>query len=244
MLVLLLGLFVFLQPVCQPNFWAGQTCSNGKWASFLNASPNEVGDTLAGFAGALAFVWLITTVWLQSQELSEQRQELAEQRIATQKMAKAQIDQFNLISSQQEDVNQKAVLLGVQRRLEALDDTTVTYTACPLDAPQSQVSGRIVPRGKDQEIREFYLGLNTCLEKAVRRFREGRVDLPQSKRNGFGGERNDLYEAYNYLDGLIEYYDKLSLAGKMYRSDLKVDRTSNLLREVIRRIDDGSRDQA
>ncbi|MCV2887314.1 putative phage abortive infection protein [Ruegeria aquimaris] len=51
-----------------------------KFSIFLAARPNEVGDTLAGFAGALAFVWIIVTVWLQSQELSEQRRVLSEQK--------------------------------------------------------------------------------------------------------------------------------------------------------------------
>lgn len=35
----------------------------------ISAPFNEIGDTLAGFAGALAFVWLIVTVWVQSSEL-------------------------------------------------------------------------------------------------------------------------------------------------------------------------------
>ena len=64
------------------------------WQHFMHASPNEIGDTLAGFAGALAFVWIIVTVWLQSRELAAQREELrmtreelVEQRKATQEMA-------------------------------------------------------------------------------------------------------------------------------------------------------------
>ncbi|WP_395540682.1 putative phage abortive infection protein [Neotabrizicola sp. sgz301269] len=48
--------------------------SNLDW--FLDSPPNEIGDTLAGFAGALAFIWIVVTVWLQSHELSEQRKEI------------------------------------------------------------------------------------------------------------------------------------------------------------------------
>lgn len=51
---------------------------------------------MAGFAGALAFVWIIVTVWLQSKELAAQREvlrltrdEMEEQRKATQDMARA-----------------------------------------------------------------------------------------------------------------------------------------------------------
>lgn len=44
--------------------------------AFLTSPPNGIGDTLAGLAGVLAFMWIIITVWLQSQELSAQRKEL------------------------------------------------------------------------------------------------------------------------------------------------------------------------
>ncbi|SMP02749.1 putative phage abortive infection protein [Shimia sagamensis] len=62
--------------------------------SFLTAPPNEIGDTLAGVAGALAFLWIIVTVMLQSKELAAQREELrltriemSEQKEATQELA-------------------------------------------------------------------------------------------------------------------------------------------------------------
>jgi hypothetical protein len=43
---------------------------------FLTAPPNEIGDTLAGIAGTLAFLWIIVTVMMQSKELAAQREEL------------------------------------------------------------------------------------------------------------------------------------------------------------------------
>lgn len=46
------------------------------WGRFLSSPPNEVGDTLAGFSGTLAFIWIIITVWIQGHELREQRKEL------------------------------------------------------------------------------------------------------------------------------------------------------------------------
>jgi hypothetical protein len=46
------------------------------WAWFWTSKPNEIGDTLAGFAGVLAFIWIIVTVALQSSELRQQRAEL------------------------------------------------------------------------------------------------------------------------------------------------------------------------
>ena len=50
-------------------------CTNN-FQKFANSPPNEVGDTLAGIAGSLAFLWIIVTVLLQSQELAAQRKEL------------------------------------------------------------------------------------------------------------------------------------------------------------------------
>ncbi|MCI5095907.1 MAG: hypothetical protein MRY77_06310 [Rhodobacteraceae bacterium] len=84
--VVAFGAWTAAQPVCQTYFWFLRNCSGTKWAAFLDAGPNEVGDTLAGFAGALAFVWLISTVWLQGQELVAQRKELVLSRAEYEKM--------------------------------------------------------------------------------------------------------------------------------------------------------------
>lgn len=50
-------------------------------------SPNEVGDFLAGFAGALAFVWIIAAIFMQHEELKLQRKELALTRRETSRLA-------------------------------------------------------------------------------------------------------------------------------------------------------------
>lgn len=74
----------------------------------ISATPNEVGDTLAGFAGVLAFVWIIVTVSLQAQELRAQREELKltriemeEQRKATQDMARSLAAQATIFEDEQ-----------------------------------------------------------------------------------------------------------------------------------------------
>ncbi|MGH1454466.1 MAG: hypothetical protein ACRBBV_14975 [Paracoccaceae bacterium] len=78
----------------------GPICEDGvcqtKFAALWAAPPNEIGDTLAGFAGALAFVWIIVTVMLQTEQLKDQKEELEltrkemkEQREATQDMARS-----------------------------------------------------------------------------------------------------------------------------------------------------------
>nr|WP_319948579.1 hypothetical protein [uncultured Shimia sp.] len=94
--------------------WAGFSeycvesgCTN-KFAVLSDSRPNEIGDTLAGFAGALAFVWIIVTVALQSKELAAQREELQltrkemeEQRKATQGMARSLAAQASVFEDEQ-----------------------------------------------------------------------------------------------------------------------------------------------
>jgi len=77
-----------LAPTCNVELFPEGECPP-KWRHLYVAPPNEVGDTLAGLAGVLAFIWLIGTVLLQSIELREQRKEFREQRKATQDMARA-----------------------------------------------------------------------------------------------------------------------------------------------------------
>lgn len=94
-----------------------QHTSDGGWQirvwAFVLSPPNEIGDTFAGLAGVLAFLWIIVTVWLQSQALNEQRDELEltrkefeAQRIATQAMADAMISQGKIFEEEQKQRTQ------------------------------------------------------------------------------------------------------------------------------------------
>ena len=87
---------------------AGDLCKS-KFGWFMASAPNEMGDTLAGIAGVLAFLWIIVTVSLQSQELAAQREELVltrremeEQRRATQEIANATAKQVEISAIQVE----------------------------------------------------------------------------------------------------------------------------------------------
>lgn len=74
-----------------------QTCNNvaisanwfkGFWDQYLGCrSVNELGDTLAGAFAPVAFLWLMGAVFIQSQELKAQREELDE----TQEVMRAQL---------------------------------------------------------------------------------------------------------------------------------------------------------
>ncbi len=107
----LTGFFVYSMTLsdCRTMLILGEVKSvcTSKWGELRTASPNEIGDTLAGVAGTLAFLWIVVTVWLQSQELAEQRKELKltrdeleGQKEATQAMAKAQAEQVRLLEVQ------------------------------------------------------------------------------------------------------------------------------------------------
>ena len=113
---------------------------------FLASRPNEVGDLLAGVAGALAFIWIIVTVWLQSKELAAQREELKltrvemeEQRRATQDMARAMEAQANVLEDERkrrreerasdflnERLNGIAEILSRRPRIELKSDVVIS----------------------------------------------------------------------------------------------------------------------
>lgn len=81
---------------------SGYSDCQSNWVRFLNAAPNEIGDTLAGFAGVLAFVWIIVTVSLQSLELREQRKELELTRDELKLARQAQEKQLEVMQKQAE----------------------------------------------------------------------------------------------------------------------------------------------
>jgi len=106
-----------VQSHCEPSLVKQSHCPT-KFGHFLSSPPNEIGDTLAGIAGALAFLWIIVTVMLQSQELKAQRLELKAQkeelslsRIESEKMNETMANQlfentfFEMVSTYNSIVN-------------------------------------------------------------------------------------------------------------------------------------------
>ncbi|GLQ33932.1 hypothetical protein GCM10007939_02150 [Amylibacter marinus] len=98
LVAILAGVLGFLQ-VCDSGHSFVEHCETNAMR-FLNSPPNEVGDTLAGFAGALAFIWIIVTVGLQSKELAAQREELKLTRDEFSKMAASQSQQVDILKIQ------------------------------------------------------------------------------------------------------------------------------------------------
>lgn len=50
---------------------------------------NEIGDSLAGFAGVLAFLWIIVTVLLQNRDLKLQYEEIKDMKLASESQARS-----------------------------------------------------------------------------------------------------------------------------------------------------------
>lgn len=55
----------------------------------LSLNLNEIGDSLAGFAGTLAFLWIIVTVLLQNKDLKLQYAEIKDMKIASESQARS-----------------------------------------------------------------------------------------------------------------------------------------------------------
>jgi len=105
---------------------------------FLDAPPNEIGDTIAGVFATLAFVWIVVTVFLQSAELAEQRKELELTRTELQLAREAQEAQLQVMQKQAEIFEDEkkqrewdriekvldGLLVDLARKCELLNDLT------------------------------------------------------------------------------------------------------------------------
>lgn len=74
-----------------------------KFDQFVSLRPSEMGDTIAGLFSALAFIWIIVTVFIQSRELRETRVEVKQQRVASEKMAEAMSVQSSIFEDEQRE---------------------------------------------------------------------------------------------------------------------------------------------
>lgn len=168
-----------------------------KFSIFLAARPNEVGDTLAGFAGALAFVWIIVTVWLQSQELSEQRRVLSEQK-----------DEFaktneNMLA-QRFEVSFFELLAALNSIVESID--------------MVNQNGQVTAKGRDC-IKVFYERLMRLYEKRINQSSLERVN--EEFWTKYGHEFGHYFRfLYNSLRAVSENPQSQERHGKLLRAML------------------------
>ncbi len=169
-----------------------------KWAALLASPPNEIGDALAGFAGTIAFVWLIVTVWLQATELREQRKvmslqgdEMREQSKATQEMAKLMASQSALSTLEIENLSASRLEAEWKQKIVNLVNGSVNAVKIILD-------------GLNLEITDMPNATYLDLEAAI-------ADLPalanamkflEDHVNGRTLQRNELNIYLAYLRGI------------------------------------------
>ena len=138
---------------------------------FNTLTLNEVGDFFAGFAGVIAFLWIIVTVLLQNRDLNLQYQEIKELKEASKSQARSLLsaEVFKAL----EYVNQQFILKSeyIVARRECVDqeikDFMVKYPSdrspkvhfkAKLDI--SEVWGYF----KKQDVEKLYLGIDDIKE--------------------------------------------------------------------------------
>ncbi|WP_170342482.1 hypothetical protein [Ruegeria arenilitoris] len=184
-----------LAPTCNHELFPEGDCPP-KWRHLYAAPPNEVGDTLAGLAGVLAFIWLIATVLLQSVELGEQRrvlalqkEEMEEQRKATQDMARSMSVQATIFEEEQEQRRRAyskdeitAVVSAIVTHAEIIDDEVLWSFDLP-NAIGYVVVSQPFRSENSLKVRHFVASLQTTLQTLSRYVNEGPlVERPEKKR--------------------------------------------------------------
>lgn len=153
---------------------------------FIESTPNEKGDTLAGLAGSLAFLWIIVTVLLQGKELSLQREELEKMRTAQQEQTAFMRLEETRKTALQVDAKIRAmvkILQGTLPRL-AFQKFLVSH-GTETNSPTTRVvfhAGHPTKAPDGEQGFEFWASQIEIVHKAVRRQlkeRDGRVvDTP------------------------------------------------------------------
>jgi hypothetical protein len=221
--LLLIGMFAF-DDTCG---WFG--CET-RISAFLDAPANEVGDTLAGIAGALAFLWLVVTVLLQGKELAAQRQELsltrkevAGQREATSFLAKSAEEQrsdsfvFELISTHNSIVAAMDITKADGTVLYQGRDCFRRYYRQISDVPAAT---KMYQGAEDLEV---------TLKRYERVYRDHQSDLSQYFRFTYNmmrvieeaGEKQDSYKKlvralFSDDELLVLFYNSLTLRGRNF----------------------------
>ena len=83
----------------------------------MSAPFNVIGDSVAGFAGALAFIWLIVTVMLQGRELAAQREEWRLAREVQEQQLVAMQAQADIFAQEKSDREMRRADVDMDERL-------------------------------------------------------------------------------------------------------------------------------
>ncbi|MHC2298215.1 hypothetical protein [Rhizobium mongolense] len=111
--------FVMLASATLLGWYAHQPsgCTSGTYSCLTAA---DWGDFIAGVFAPIAFIWLVAAVWIQSQELAEQREELRLTRLEFGENRK-------VMREQAEEARKQAEFIGLQTKiLERQEDERLT----------------------------------------------------------------------------------------------------------------------
>lgn len=174
-----------------------------KFQKFLSSPPNEIGDTLAGLAGSLAFLWIIVTVALQSQELKAQREVLQAQknelklnRIESAKMVQAMERQALIFEDELQD--------RVYNRAKASLEMDVRVFL-------STMSSAFIYEDLNEIADKFYHDANKSIDYNMEVLWRLIFNLSASHLVNSNGSFIDcLYAAYDVIQGINEKSSSLS----------------------------------
>lgn len=96
--------------------------------TFACLTANEWGDFLAGVFAPIAFLWLVATVWIQSDELREQRKELALTRKEFELSRSVMKEQADEAKKQAEYISTQTQLLSDEAYARKRQETLTSFT--------------------------------------------------------------------------------------------------------------------
>ncbi|OCP17406.1 MULTISPECIES: hypothetical protein [unclassified Ensifer] len=204
---------------------------------------NELGDALAGAFAPVAFLWLAGAVFIQSQELAAQREELDE----TRKVMKEQVletrasttllgEQTGILRRQHELKEQEiaddqfdAMIRGFRSIVERFDGVLV-HIVYP-DSIYPEWKGSLLEMGKVRSDEDFFIDLNvgvaSVTERINRPLRDGiRVAIrrPQVR---------EIESLRSGLPFLLRHVDKLSPAYTVKASSFGMAILSDALASLV-----------
>lgn len=237
-----------LAPTCNGDLFPSGECP-AKWRHLYAAPPNEVGDTLAGLAGVLAFIWLIATVLLQSVELGEQRrvlamqkEEMEEQRKATQDMARSMAAQAQIFEDQKLERDEKrskdALVslissIATQAREIKSNEENWQFGIVPSNDTDFVFFGNLsfgpfdeIDTSNDETyVREICRGVADLLSK----FENSKQVLELRPKSASYLELQRLFELAQEIETSLSFGDKLLF------EKLKLKQSNSVLSELLRR---------
>lgn len=219
---------------------ANEACVS-KYEQFLRLKPSEMGDTIAGLFSGLAFIWIIVTVFMQSRELREQRNEIRHQRVATQAMARAMTSQARIFESEQRQRGEDRYQLEFEAQLSNTKklvleissyDGFVEWLFDLRDHANFGGMGVTTKRWNTYDSVEnddqFFDQLNKSVTESA---------FPTSSRSARAYEGNcdieNLEMICNQLEVLVDFETRLSVAQKTRIDTLRLQDTLEVLVEVI-----------